>query len=49
MAEEKKIITRRDFLRSTAAVAMGGLMGFPIVSNAGQKPKKSHDLGDVVE
>ena len=42
MAEEKRIITRRDFLRSTTCVAMGGLMGLPLVSHAaGEKPKKS--------
>ena len=42
MKDEKKIITRRDFLRTTTSVAMGGLMGLPLVSHAaGENPKKS--------
>ena len=42
MTEEKKIITRRIFLRSATCAAMGGLMGLPYVSlAAGEKPKKS--------
>ncbi|MCP4667451.1 MAG: DUF362 domain-containing protein [Deltaproteobacteria bacterium] len=42
MAQEKRIITRRDFLRSTTCAAMGGLMGLPFVGHAaGVKSKKS--------
>ena len=42
MTEKKGIITRRDFLRSTTCVAMGGLMGLPLMRHAaGEQPKKS--------
>ena len=42
MKEEKKIITRRDFLRAATSAAMGGLMGLPLMSHAGgEKSKKS--------
>lgn len=42
MEDEGKTITRRDFLRAGACVALGGLIGFPLPSSAhGQKAKKS--------
>jgi len=42
MVEEKKVITRRDFIRSSSCVAMGSLMGLPLLENpSGKKSGKS--------
>ena len=42
MEESKKIITRRDFIRAGSCVAMGGLMGLPLIGNShAKKPSKS--------
>ena len=40
MAEEKKIITRRDFIRSSSCIAMGTLMGLPLLGNTPIKKAK---------
>jgi len=37
MLEGKKIITRRDFIRAGSCVAMGSLMGLPLLGNAHAK------------
>jgi hypothetical protein len=34
MTNEKKVITRRDFLRAGTCAAVGGLIGVPIVKSA---------------
>jgi len=42
MAEEKKIITRRDFIRASSCVAMGSLIGLPLLEDShDKKPGKS--------
>jgi len=42
MAEEKMIITRRDFIRASSCVAMGSLMGLPLLEDShDKKPGKS--------
>ena len=42
MTEKKRIITRRDFLRTGSHVVMGSLMGLPLVGKAaGQTAQKS--------
>lgn len=42
MTEKKRIITRRDFIRTSSSVIMGGLMGLPLVRKAaGQAAEKS--------
>ena len=42
MEESKKIITRRDFIRAGSCLAMGGLMGLPLLRNShAKKPSKS--------
>jgi hypothetical protein len=42
MSEGKKIITRRDFIRAGSCVAMGSLMGLPLLGNShAKKPEKS--------
>ncbi len=33
MAESKKVVTRRDFLKAGTAVALGGFVGFPLLRN----------------
>ena len=40
MTEEKKIITRRDFIRSSSCIAMGTLMGLPLLGNTPIKKAK---------
>ena len=40
MAEEKKIITRRDFIRSSSCIAMGAIMGLPLLGNTPIKKAK---------
>jgi len=40
MAEKKKIITRRDFIRSSSCIAMGTLMGLPLLGNTPIKKAK---------
>ncbi|MBW1886983.1 MAG: DUF362 domain-containing protein [Deltaproteobacteria bacterium] len=40
MEEEKKIITRRDFIRSSSCIAMGTLMGLPLLGNTPIKKTK---------
>ncbi len=37
MTTQKPVITRRDFIRTGACVAVGGLMGFPAVSESAPK------------
>lgn len=37
MKRQKHVITRRDFIRAGTCVAMGGLMGFPLVANSAPK------------
>jgi len=44
MVEGKKVITRRDFIRTGSCVAVGSLVGLPVLGRAGEKeadPKKS--------
>jgi hypothetical protein len=42
MEKKKKIITRRDFMRASSCVAMGSLMGFPLLGkSSAQTPEKS--------
>ncbi len=42
MAEKKRVITRRDFIRTGSRVVMGSLMGLPLIRNAaGQATEKS--------
>jgi hypothetical protein len=42
MTEKKRVITRRDFMRTGSYVVMGSLMGFPLLRNAaGQTHLKS--------
>ena len=42
MTEKKRVITRRDFIRTGSSVVMGSLMGFPLLRKAaGQTPPKS--------
>jgi len=42
MAEKKKVITRRDFIRASSCVAMGSLVGLPLLENPSvTKPTKS--------
>ena len=40
MEEERKIITRRDFIRSGSCIAMGTLMGLPLLGNTPIKKAK---------
>ena len=35
MAEKKRVITRRDFIRAGSCVVAGGLLGFPLLRDAG--------------
>ena len=46
MAEKKRVITRRDFIRAGSHVVVGGLMGFPLLRNAAAKttPKRRRAL-----
>lgn len=37
MPEKKKFITRRDFMRASSCVAMGSLMGWPLLGKASAK------------
>jgi hypothetical protein len=42
MKSRKKVITRRDFMRASSCVAMGSLMGLPLLGKASAKtPEKS--------
>lgn len=42
MTEEKKVLTRRDFMRASYCMAMGSLMGLPLLGNSPvKKPEKS--------
>jgi len=42
MTEKKRVITRRDFIRTGSRVVMGSLMGFPFIRKAaGQTSEKS--------
>jgi hypothetical protein len=42
MTEKKRVITRRDFIRSGSCAVMGSLLGLPLVSEAaGQTTRKS--------
>lgn len=42
MTEKKRVITRRDFIRTGSCVVMGGLVGFPLIHKAtGQTSEKS--------
>ncbi|UCE53554.1 MAG: DUF362 domain-containing protein [Desulfobacterales bacterium] len=42
MTEKKRVITRRDFIRTGSCVVMGGLVGFPLIRKAtGQTSEKS--------
>lgn len=41
MAEEKKVITRRDFLKAGACVAAGGLMGIPVLRSPADAGEQS--------
>jgi hypothetical protein len=42
MPKKKKVITRRDFMRASSCVAMGSLMGFPLLRKSSAKtPEKS--------
>ena len=34
MKKSKRVITRRDFIRTSSYIAMGGLMGLPLTSRA---------------
>ena len=34
MTEKKRVITRRDFIRSGSCAVMGSLLGLPLVSTA---------------
>ena len=45
MTEERKVITRRDFMRAGSCLAMGGLMGLPLL---GSSPVKKLKQGRVV-
>ena len=45
MEEEKKVITRRDFIRSSSCIAMGTLMGLPLMGNT---PIKKERVSRVV-
>jgi hypothetical protein len=38
MKKSKRVITRRDFIRTSSYIAMGGLMGFPLASHAAGSP-----------
>ncbi len=44
MEKSTRVITRRDFLRTGSAVAVGGLMGLPLVSRAADKPSTKSRL-----
>ena len=37
MGEDKKVITRRDFIRTSSSVALGGLMGLPLLAHSSVK------------
>jgi hypothetical protein len=37
MKNEKKILTRRDFIRAGSCAAVGGLVGLPLIGNAAEK------------
>ncbi|MGD9034549.1 MAG: DUF362 domain-containing protein [Desulfobacteraceae bacterium] len=42
MEKKKKVITRRDFMRASSCVAMGSLMGLPLLGKSSAKtPEKS--------
>ncbi|MBW1861187.1 MAG: hypothetical protein JRJ02_02275, partial [Deltaproteobacteria bacterium] len=42
MEDKKKVITRRDFIRAGSCVAMGGLIGLPLLGNShAKKPSMS--------
>jgi len=42
MGKDKKVITRRDFIRAGSCVAMGSLMGLPLLAHSSVKtPTKS--------
>ncbi len=42
MIEAKRVITRRDFIRTSSFLTMGSLMGLPLIGNAAVKrPEKS--------
>ena len=45
MAEDKKVITRRDFLKAGAGLAAGGLMGIPVL---GDFPARAAEPSRVV-
>jgi len=40
MKKDKKVITRRDFIRTGSCVAMGSMIGFPLLAHSSGKPSK---------
>ena len=38
MKKTKRVITRRDFIRTSSYIAMGGLMGLPLTGQAAGSP-----------
>ncbi|MBW1799563.1 MAG: DUF362 domain-containing protein [Deltaproteobacteria bacterium] len=39
MARQKRVITRRDFIRSGSCVAVGSIMGFPLIAEGARRPE----------
>ena len=39
MAKQKQVITRRDFIRTGSCVAVGSVMGFPLIAEGAPRPE----------